>query len=121
MADIEDALEQCQSVLEQLLQSAPERQIASPVLRDFKLSLDGLRLTLWAIIQSQEESYLERKGAGMNLAGKLVEFRIKRLVQMLGDLQLDIQDGRLTSAGVEVGLLSKSLRTTLEGVSHLAN
>jgi hypothetical protein len=120
MATMEAALEQCQSILGQLLQSGPEKYIASPVLKDFKLCVDGLRLTLWALIQSQEENFMERKGASMDLAGKLVEFRTKRLIQMLEDLQQDINRGRLSPGGAELAPLSEALRSALQDVERLA-
>ncbi len=119
MATMEAALEQCQSVLNQLLESGPKQHVDSPVLRDFKLCIDGLRLTLWALIQAQEEGYLERQGGDMDLDAKLLEFRIKRTVQMLEELQEDLNGGRLSADMPDVGMLSTTLRKTLDGVGRL--
>jgi hypothetical protein len=120
MASMEAALEQCQVILGQILQSGPEKYVASPVLKDFKLCVDGFRLTLWALIQSQEEGLLEGQAGEMGLAAKLVEFRTKRLIQMLGDLQEDIDQGRLSAGKAELAKLSERLRGALKGVERLA-
>jgi hypothetical protein len=120
MTNIEAELEQCQSLVSQMLDTKPEKYVASPILRDFKLCLDGLRLTLWAVIQSQAEGSSDGKAASMILAGKLVEFRTKRLIQLLSDLQQDAQDGRLSSAKADVPSLLKALRAALDSVSRVA-
>jgi hypothetical protein len=119
MTTMESAIEQCESVLNQLRQSDPERHAKSPVLRDFKLNLDSLRLTLWAIIQYQDEARMDVGGTHLGLAEKLVEFRVKRLIQMLADLRQDIDDGRVSSGCLEIGELSKALHGTLDGLNRL--
>lgn len=118
MTTMESAIEQCESVLNQLRQSDLQRHAKSPVLRDFKLCLDALRLTLWAIIQSQEEAHIGVSGTPLSLAEKLAEFRVKRLIQMLADLQQDIDDGRVSGANLEIGGLSKALRGTLNRLNR---
>jgi hypothetical protein len=119
MTTMESAIEQCESVLNQLRQSDPERFATSPALRDFKLILDDLRLTLWAVIQSQEEARRDVTGKPLGLADKLVEFRVKRLIQMLAALQQDVDNGRVSRADLSIRGLSKALRGTLDGLSRL--
>lgn len=120
MATMEAALEQCQSILGQLLQAGPEKYVASPVLRDFKFCVDGLRLTLWALIQSQEEGFLEGQEDKMSLAGKMAEFRTKRIIQMLEDLHQEIDRGRPVTPGADLASLSQALRRTLRDVERVA-
>jgi hypothetical protein len=120
LTTIESAIEQCESVLNQLRQSDLERHAKPPVLRDFKLLVDHLRLTLWAIIQSQAEAGMSVGGTHLGLAEKLVEFRVKRLVQMLAELQRDIDEGRMSSASPDIKGLSQVLRGTLDGLNRLS-
>jgi hypothetical protein len=90
------------------------------LLRDLKLSVDQLRLTLWAIISYEDQATKEARGAAFGLGEKLADFRIKRLLQILSALQEDFQKGNIPPSDPDLMPLSSALEGALESISKLA-
>ena len=81
--------------------------------------MDELRLTIWAIIEFEEQSRMEAHGARFGLSTKIAEFRVKRLIQMLTDLQADIEKGGIAPKTLDLKPLSAALNTTLQSIKGL--
>ncbi len=116
---MEVRLAQIKSTLDQISREVSEGKIPAPVLKDFKLSVDQLRVTIWAILTFEEQPRKPAKGADLALANKLIEFRIKRLIQMLADLQTDIESRRIAAENPELKALCSTINATLDSVAKL--
>ncbi len=84
------------------------------VLKDLKLAIDQLRLTLWAVITYEKHT---RSVSQAGLRSKLAEFRMKRLMEMLGELRVDVISGVLAATPSELRDLTSALHGTLENLS----
>lgn len=118
MAEIEAVLAQIKQSLDELSLDVSHGKYPAPILKDFKLSVDQLRLTIWAIIEFEEQSKSKSQGAQFGLNVRLSEFRIKRLVQMLADLQTDIKNGRIPPTHPDLKNLVSTFKNTFQ---HLVN
>ena len=117
MQEIQLALTETKASLEGLSQRVVRYRIPPPILEGFKLALDQLRLTIWAVIMADEEDSKRANGLQCGLATKLAEFRIKRLLQMLADLQREIDRGGTSPTPPELCKLSSALEETRQTVS----
>jgi len=90
------------------------------LLKDLKMSVDQLRMTLWAIISYEDQAARGASGVPFGLPAKLAEFRIKRLRQMLSALQEDFQKGNVAPLDPDLGPLASALHDTLEDIGKLA-
>lgn len=88
------------------------------LLRDLKMSVDQLRLTLWAVISYEGQPGGDTR-AGFGLAEGLAEFRVKRLLQMLLVLQEDLELGHIAPSNPDLLSLASALHDTLENISKL--
>jgi hypothetical protein len=93
MQEIQMALTEVKASLEGLSERVLRYRIPPPLLEGFKLALDQLRLTIWTVVMADEEDSRRADGLHLGLAIKLTEFRIKRLMQMLTELQKEIDRG----------------------------
>ena len=118
MQDIQMALTETKASLEGLSQRVVRYRIPPPLLEGFKLALDQLRLTIWAAIMADEEDCQRADGLHFGLAPKLAEFRIKRLMQMLAELQREIDGGGAPPTPPELCKLSSALEETRKTVSE---
>ena len=118
MQEIQVALTETKASLEVLSQRVVRYKIPPPILEGFKLALDQLRLTIWAVIKADEEDSKRADGLHSGLATKLAEFRIKRLMQMLTDLQREIYFGGIPPTPPELGKLNSALEETHKTVSE---
>lgn len=119
MPEIDAALAQIKSSLDELSKDVSQGKYPAPILKDFKLTVDALRLTIWAIIEFEEQSRKEAHGARFGLSTKIAEFRVKRLVQMLTDLRADIEKGGIAPKTLDLKPLSAALKTTLQSITGL--
>lgn len=117
MQDIEIALTQIKSSIEDLGQRVVRCTIQPSLPKDFKLVLDDLRLTIWAVIMAGEEASNRAEGVNFGLSSKLVEFRIKRLLQMLGDLEADVQNGNVSPSHPELHKLVSALEESTKNLT----
>jgi len=101
--------------VEELSQDISQGKLPTSLLKDFKLSVDQLRLTLWAIMSFESQI---RQGGAPRLTEKLFEFRVKRLIQMLTDLQSDLTGGTLSPTVADIGSLTTSLHDTLQTLAR---
>jgi D-serine deaminase-like pyridoxal phosphate-dependent protein len=90
------------------------------LLNDLKMSVDQLRLTLWAVMSYEAQASKEARGAAFGLSEKLADFRLKRLLQMLSALREDIRKGNIPPSSPDLIVLSSALQDTLEKISKLA-
>ena len=80
------------------------------ILKDLKLTVDQLRLSLWAVIAYERRSTSDSRAG---LRSQLAEFRMKRLMEMLGELQADVNNGLLAVDPAELRDLTSALHSTL--------
>ena len=118
MQEIQMALTETKASLEGLSQRVVRYRIPPPLLEGFKLALDQLRLTIWAVIMADEEDSKRADGLHYGLTTKLTEFRIKRLMQMLTELQNEIDRGGAPPTPPELCKLSSALEETHKTVSE---
>lgn len=119
MAETELSLIQIKHTLDRLSEEVPQGKYPSAILKVLKLSVDQLRLTLWAIIAYRGQGTQDARGADFGLQAKLVEFRIKRLLQMLSDLCENLENGDITPSNLELPPLCSALQSTLERVNRV--
>lgn len=119
MAELEPALAQIRHSLDQLSRDVSQGKYPTSILKDFKLTVDQLRLAIWAIIEFEDQKRKEQQGAKLGLDSKLVEFRIKRLVQMLADLHADIESGNITAKNPDLKSLSSTLQAVLQTITRV--
>jgi hypothetical protein len=119
MSEIEVTLAQIKQSIDRIGKEVAQRRIPSPLLTDFKLSVDQVRLTIWAMMMYEEESAAKSSSVQFGVSTRLVEFRIKRVLQMLAELREDIEGGRVPSANPELRNLASALQATLQAISKL--
>lgn len=115
MSETDVVLGQLKNTLDQLGSEIVKGKYSVRLLADLKASVDQLRLTMWAVIEAEHQRKQEIHGNRMDLRKKLAEFRIKRIMQMLGDLRLDAADPE--SADLEA--LRTALTTIVQEVNSL--
>lgn len=116
---MEVSLSQIKSTLDQISHEVSLGKIPAPVLKDFKLTVDELRVTIWAILTFEEEPRRTGPGSDVALANKLVEFRIKRVIQMLTNLRADIENRRIEAGNPDLKAFSSTLNATRESLAKL--
>jgi hypothetical protein len=119
MPETELSLSRIRATLDQLSEEVSRGRFPASILKDLKLSVDNLRLTLWAIIAFEGSGGKDARGASFGLTTKLAEFRIKRLLQMLSDLQEDLQSGDIAPSNPALGPLVSVLESACRSVTKL--
>jgi len=119
MVEGELTLSRVKQTLDRLSEAVSEGAFPTSILKDLKLSVDHLRLTLWATIAYQGKGKKGAGGADFGLSMKLAEFRIKRLLQMLADLQADFEHGDVAPSNPDLFLLASALQSSLQSISKL--
>ena len=119
MPEIQLTLAQIKEALDRLSEDVTRGQFAAEILKDLKLSVDHLRLTLWAIIAYEEQGKRKGRGEAFGLAGELAEFRIKRVVQMLTALEDDFRSGHVAPSDPELASLANTLHSALKNLQRL--
>jgi hypothetical protein len=89
MSETDRVLGRIKQTLDELSKEISNGKYAAEFLTDLKGSVDQLRLTMWAVIETEDQHRHKDTKGPMKLNEKLVEFRIKRIVQMLNDLGTD--------------------------------
>ncbi len=117
MPDPESTLQQIKRSLDLLSEEVTQGKYPGMILKDLKLSVDHLRLTLWAIIEFEDQSKKAAQGAKYGLTTKLFEFRIKRLTQMLNDLRADLSRTDIGPTAADLRNLAAALHTTLQKIN----
>lgn len=113
MVDIEMRLASIKESIDEINSEVAHREVMPGILKDFKLSLDHLRLTIWALITLEEQSEHGKKHPDFTMHSKLVEFRAKRLLRLLMDFRADLRADPLPRSSHEVQELIPELRETL--------
>ncbi len=121
MLENEPRLTRIKQMLEDLGQEVSQGRIEAAILEDLKLTVDQLRLSLWAIITYREQARAKGPEAEFGLATKLAEFRIKRLLQMLHELEGDLLSGRIPPSHPDLQRLMTSLGHVLEDATKLVH
>ena len=121
MAEKDVALGRIKHALDQINEEVSHGVYPALTLTDFKHSVDLLRLTIWGVIEAEEQRKSEVGGQPRGLDKKMIEFRIKRLEQMLNDLRLDLAKSGLDISGLDLKNLALTLGSTLHSVTRLVN
>ena len=121
MSEKDAALGRIKHALDQINEEVSHGIYPASTLTDFKHSVDLLRLTIWGVIEAEEQRTSELGGRPTGLDKKMIEFRIKRLEQMLNDLRLDLAKSDLDISGLDLKDLALTLGSTLHSVTRLAN
>ncbi len=116
---MEFRLTQVKNALDEISQDISQGRIPATILKDFKLSVDQLRVTIWAILTFEEQAAKQGKGSDVALGNKLVEFRIKRVMQMLAELEADIESRRIAAEHPDLKALTSSMNGIVAAVSKL--
>jgi len=115
MSETDIVLGQLKQTLDQLGSEIEKGKYSVELLADLKASVDQLRLTMWAVIEAEHQRQQEIRGDRMDLRKKLVEFRIKRITQMLGDLRVETAD----PASPDLQVLRTALGTTVREIDQM--
>lgn len=119
MAVNELTLAQIKRTLDELNEEIAAGKFPSNILKDLKLSVNHLRLTLWAIIAYEGKAAKDSRGVDVSFGPKLAEFRIKRLMQMLNNLRDGFEAGSVAPSHPELASLSSALESTVERIFKL--
>jgi hypothetical protein len=120
MSETDLALGRIKKALDDVSGEISHGKYPAPILSDFKRSVDQLRLTIWAFIEAEDQRRKELTGSPMQLNRKLVEFRIKRLVEMLNELRGDLSSGAAAGNEADLKRLAAAMQNTLQGINQLA-
>jgi len=115
MSETDIVLGRIKYTLDQLGSEISNGKYPADLLSDLKSSVDELRLTMWAVIEAEEQRKQEIKGGSTDLKKKLVEFRIKRILQMLQSLRIDVAE----PGSSDLEALRAALRTGLQNVERV--
>jgi hypothetical protein len=121
MIDIEMRLTSIKQSIDEINSEVTHREVMPDILKDFKLSLDHLRLTIWALITVEEQSGHGKRHPDIAMHSKLVEFRAKRLLRLLEDFRADLSADPLPRSSHDVQDLIPELRQTLDLLSTSGN
>jgi len=116
MSETDIVLGRIKQTLDELGSEISNGKYPADLLGELKASVDELRLTMWAVIEAEEQRKREIKGGSTDLKKKLVEFRIKRILQMLKALRIDAS----VPETADLQGLSAALRTALQNVEGIA-
>jgi hypothetical protein len=75
------------------------------VLQDFRAGIDDIRISLWAVLTSQQHSGYE---------SVVAQFRLRRAVELWHQVLVDLDIGRLSTNDDEVHRLNASVATVYE-------
>jgi len=119
MHESEGKLTRIKQMLDELSAEVNQGKFEATILHDLKLTVDQLRLSLWAIIASRGPDTPQGMGADFGLGTKLAEFRVKRLLDILKELQADLHAGRIPHSNPDLPSLLVALAIALEGATKL--
>ncbi len=120
MSETELDLAELKLTLDRLSVEASQGKYPAEILKEFKLSLDQLRLTVWAILAYDQEQNRGEHSESCALPERIAEFRLKRMLIMLGALQEDFVNGHVAPSNPDLVLLTSGLRTTLAAIGQVA-
>jgi len=120
MSEADIALGRMKQSIDQLGHEISNGKYPADLLADMKTSVDQLRLNMWAAIESEDQRKQEIRGGPTNFRKKLVEFRIKRLVEMLNNLRIGVAEGDDFPETSVLQTLRAALWTTLKNLESLA-
>jgi hypothetical protein len=121
LSDIDVELWEIKQSLDQLGFDISHRKFAPQLLKDLKTTVDQLRVTLWAIMEAENQPKNESAQTSTQFRKKLVEFRMKRLEQMLNDFAADVSRGIVEKNDSKLATLSTALKSTLQTIIRLTN
>jgi len=116
MSDTDSLLGRIKQTLDQLAGEISSGKYPAILLADLKGSVDQLRLSMWAVIEAEEQLKHAVAPSTMEFKKKLVEFRIKRIVQMLNEIRGDVAVPERS----DLDILRAALGTTLQTVERRA-
>jgi len=116
MFEADIALGRMKQSIDQLDHEVSDGKYTADLLSDIKTSVDQLRLTMWAAIEAEDQRKQEIRGGPTNFKKKLVEFRIKRLVEMLNNFRIGIAEGDPYPETSDLQTLRSALRTMLKNL-----
>jgi hypothetical protein len=119
MPETELTLSRLKETLDRLSEEVSQGRFPTAILKELKPSVDNLRLTLWALITFEGPGKKDAAGASFGLKTKLVEFRIRRLLQILTDLSEDIRAGDVTPSNPALAPLASALESALQAITEL--
>jgi len=122
MSAIDAALWEVKQALDQLGFDVSHGKYPARMLKDVKVAVDELRLTLWAIIEMEDKGKQKKAPRSpTRFREKLAEFRMKRLERMLTDLRSGMTKGAVAGSGAELKTLAASLQATLDSITRLTD
>lgn len=98
--------------LEELEKRLAGADVPLAVLEDFKMAVDHIRMTVWALLSAEKTDLYEA-------AASVARFRLKRTVEMSRSILLDINAGNLTIDMAELQQFHAFLKDTLERIDRL--
>lgn len=119
MPEIDIALGRIKKTLDRLSEEVTKGLYPPVMLKDFKSSVDQLRLTLWAVIEVEDQSKKATSGSATGMSQKVAEFRIKRLMRMLEDFRTDVTSGVIGTVSDDISSLAVSLRATSDTLARM--
>ena len=104
--------------LEDLEREIAQREIPRQALTDFKIAVDHVRLSVWAILSAEQPH--EIRGLPPEEASKMIaHFRLSRAIQLLRHIQSDIEVGVTTTNAPDIHELRSTLEETARRVAGL--
>jgi hypothetical protein len=76
---------------------------------------------MWAAIEAEDQRKQEIRSGPTNFKKKLVEFRIKRIIEMLNNFRIGVAEGDAYPETSDLQALRAALRTTLKNLESVAS
>lgn len=111
---------QIKAELEEIEGELATGTVSRDVLGDFKMAVDHIRLSVWAILAAEQPD--EQRGLpAPNAKTMLAEFRLARANEICRNVLADIDARAISADSPDVGRFLMTLQETTERVANLIN
>jgi glyoxylate carboligase len=111
-------LYEVKKALEEIEQELAVSESGMAALEDFKMAVDHVRLSVWAILSAEQPK--EIRGLPPSDARELIaQFRVSRVIEICHHLMKDIDSGLTSASSLEISRLRSTLEEAHERVAAL--
>lgn len=107
-----EQIRKLKKALEELEQRLADAHVPFTVLEEFKMAVDHIRLTVWAIVSSEGNKQYEMRT-------QIAEFRLKRTMEMCKQIILDIEANDITVDSTALYQCHALMKGTLDRIDRL--
>lgn len=109
---ITDQVQKLKKALEELEMRLADAQVPFNVLEEFKMAVDHIRMTVWAMISTEASKHYEMRTS-------IAAFRLKRMLEMCKQLVLDIEANDVSIDSRELHECHGAMKRVVERIDRL--